>query len=409
MENGSKKSKNRIKTKRRYSGSERRSGYYNHFDFLLLTFVVIISIFGLIMMYSIGGKSKVINQGVFFAIGYALIAFFAFVGTEIPFENFRRFVRAKGRYKHRWANEMFEDLVSIPGIILIVATFLQFLVLVPGIGMEVNGARRWFNLGICTLQPAEITKIAVIIFTAYIGYTRAARLDKIRVIQYFGYVLPAIGAIAIENLSSAIIVAGIAFLVYFVVARNKFIYIAMFVAAFMLIVVYLSMGDDYRGNRYKNWKEVENYDLNSQQAKDSQVLQGLFCIANGGVKGTGFGRGVQKKTLPESGNDMIFAVICEELGLIGAGVLVLIYLAILWRIMIIGKYACSLFQTLVCYGVMAHMGLQVVLNIMVVTNSIPNTGVSLPFVSAGGTATVLQLVEIGFVLMISWSMKHENK
>ena len=144
------------------------------------------------------------------------------------------------------------------------------------------------------------------------------------------------------------------------------------------------------------WRNPEQFE------KGYQTLQGLYAIGSGGLFGQGLGKSIQKLGfLPEAQNDMIFSIICEELGLVGAGLILLLFLLMIWRFFVIATHARDLFGALIAAGAMAHMMIQVILNIAVVTNSIPNTGITLPFVSYGGTSVVFLLIEMGLVLSVS--------
>ena len=145
------------------------------------------------------------------------------------------------------------------------------------------------------------------------------------------------------------------------------------------------------------------------EGKSFQVLQGLYAIGSGGLFGQGLGQSIQKLGfLPESQNDMIFAIICEELGLFGAVSIILIFLFMIFRFMVIANNAPDLFGALLVVGVMGHIAIQVVLNIAVVTNTIPNTGITLPFISYGGTSVLFTMIEMGIVLSVSNRIRLEN-
>jgi len=158
-------------------------------------------------------------------------------------------------------------------------------------------------------------------------------------------------------------------------------------------------------NKLDSWSNLlhpEDYE------KGYQTLQGLYAIGSGGLFGKGLGESMQKLGfIPEAQNDMIFSVICEELGLFGAVCLILLYLLIIWRLMIIANNASDLYGALIVVGIMAHLSIQVLLNIAVVTNTIPNTGVSLPFISYGGTSVLFLLAEMGLALSVAKGIKFE--
>lgn len=154
--------------------------------------------------------------------------------------------------------------------------------------------------------------------------------------------------------------------------------------------------ESYRLERIAIWRDPESYE------KGFQTIQGLYAIGSGGLFGTGLGGSIQKLGfVPEAQNDMIFSIICEELGLVGAGILLLLFLVLIWRFFLVSVHAPDLLGSLIAAGVMGHISIQVILNVAVVTNTIPNTGITLPFVSYGGTSILFLLAEMGLVLGIS--------
>ena len=154
--------------------------------------------------------------------------------------------------------------------------------------------------------------------------------------------------------------------------------------------------ESYRLERIAIWRDPESYE------KGFQTIQGLYAIVSGGLFGTGLGGSIQKLGfVPEAQNDMIFSIICEELGLVGAGILLLLFLVLIWRFFLVSVHAPDLLGSLIAAGVMGHISIQVILNVAVVTNTIPNTGITLPFVSYGGTSILFLLAEMGLVLGIS--------
>ena len=181
-----------------------------------------------------------------------------------------------------------------------------------------------------------------------------------------------------------------------VAAKNKKIYIILLLIGIGMAALYISFGAAFRLERLDIWLNVESH------PKGYQILQGLYAIASGGIFGTGLGESMQKLGfIPESHNDMIFSIICEELGLVGAGIVILMFILLLWRILNTTMYAPDLFTSLICTGIMIHIAAQVVINIAVVTNSIPSTGIPLPFISYGGTSIMILMAEMGLVLGIS--------
>ena len=179
----------------------------------------------------------------------------------------------------------------------------------------------------------------------------------------------------------------------------QFFALGGFGIAFGSIFIYL---ERYRADRIKIWLNPEAYE------KGYQTLQGLYAIGSGGLFGKGLGESMQKLGfIPEAQNDMIFSVICEELGLFGAVCVILLFLLMIWRFMIIANNASDLYGALVVVGIMAHLSIQVILNIAVVTNTIPNTGISLPFISYGGTSVLFLLAEMGLALSVAKGIKFE--
>ena len=163
------------------------------------------------------------------------------------------------------------------------------------------------------------------------------------------------------------------------------------------------MAVPYRRQRLQIWFHPEQYE------KGYQTLQGLYAIGSGGLFGKGLGESMQKLGfLPEAQNDMIFSIICEELGLFGAVCVILLFMLMIWRFMVIANNAKDLSGALIVVGIMAHIAIQVILNIAVVTNSIPNTGVTLPFISYGGTSVAILLTEMGLALSVSRSIRMER-
>ncbi len=213
-----------------------------------------------------------------------------------------------------------------------------------------------------------------------------------------------------KNLSSAIIIMGISVLMVFVASPDykKFIVMGLIALAGAALVVYLAIsvteaaaeGEqvNFRFGRIIAWLDPES----DSQNTGFQTLQGLYAIGSGGIWGKGLGQSIQKLSfIPEAQNDMIFSIICEELGLFGAVAVIVMFIMLLWRMMVIANNASDLFGAMLVVGVMGHIAIQAILNIAVVTNTIPNTGISLPFISYGGSSVMFLLVEIGMVLSVA--------
>jgi len=277
---------------------------------------------------------------------------------------------------------------------------MQTAVLIPGVGIEHNGARRWLNVGV-EFQPSEFTKIGVILFVAYAVYKSRRSLDDFwGFFKLMIYIAPAIVLIGKENLSTAIIVTVIAVGMCFVASKRKKYFILCGLAGFGLAAAYAMIGGGFRAGRITSWLDIENSE------GGYQILQGLYAIASGGITGSGLGQSMQKLGyIPEAYNDMIFAVICEELGIVGAVLVMGAFLVLLWRIVMIACNAPDIFGSMICVGSMIHIAIQVLFNIAVVTNTIPSTGVPLPLISYGGTACAIMMLELGLVLGVSRQIK----
>lgn len=207
--------------------------------------------------------------------------------------------------------------------------------------------------------------------------------------------LPIVGLVGTNNLSTAIIILGIGVVLIFVSDPGYARFIGMGAAGVAVIAVFLA-AESYRLERLAIWRNPEKYE------KGFQTIQGLYAIGSGGIFGRGFGSSLQKLGfVPEAQNDMIFSIICEELGLFGAVCVILLFVLMLWRMMVIANNAKDLYGALLVTGIMSHIAIQVVLNIAVVTNTIPNTGVILPFISYGGTSLVFLMAEMGLALSVS--------
>ena len=262
-------------------------------------------------------------------------------------------------------------------------------------------------------------KPAVIMMVSSAVCSYGTKLKKFRYVMLIciltGGVEAALVFVISNNMSSAIIIFLIAFVQTFVAYPGYKIYVALTgLAAAGVGGIYAwltnmiksgNMTESFRLNRLLVWINPENY----ASDKGFQTVQALYAIGSGGLFGKGLGKSLQKLGyIPESQNDMIFSIICEELGLFGAIFVIIVFGVMLWRIAHVAQNAPDLFGTLLVSGVFAHIAIQVVLNIAVVTNFIPNTGVSLPFISYGGTSEIILLAEIGLVLNVSSKIRLES-
>lgn len=280
--------------------------------------------------------------------------------------------------------------VAAYGLSLVLSLLVLF------IGDEYNGSKRWLSFGPLSFQPSEFAKLAVILFLAWLIEKQGKQMKKMRILLLImASILPIVGLVGACNLSTAIIILGIGVVLVFVASPLYAQFVWLAVSGIGFLAVFLAL-ESYRLERLAIWRNPEAYE------KGYQTLQGLYAIGSGGLFGRGSGESIQKLGfVPEAQNDMIFSIVCEEWGLTGAAFLILLFLILIWRFFVIAVHAKDLFGALIASGAMAHMMIQVILNIAVVTNTIPNTGITLPFVSYGGTSVLFLLTEIGLVLNVS--------
>lgn len=354
----------------------------NRMDDTLAVIVIIFVTFGMVMLYSTSaynGEVKFGDAGYYFKkqlLATALGLFVMYVVSNIDY--------------HYW------EKLALPAYIL--SMVLSALVL--AVGDSYNGSKRWLSLGPLSFQPAEFAKVAVILFLAwYISNNKKKIKSILSLFKVILLVLPIVGLIGTNNLSTAIIILGIAVTLVFVASPSYKQFGALALLGGGFVGIFLSV-EQYRLERLLIWRNPEKYE------KGYQTLQGLYAIGSGGLFGTGFGNSMQKLGfVPEAQNDMIFSIICEELGLVGAGLLLLLFLLMLWRFLIAAHRSTDLFGALIAAGILAHIAIQVILNVAVVTNTIPNTGITLPFISYGGTSVLFLLAEMGLALNVSRSVK----
>ena len=367
---------------------------------------------------------------VLFLLGFGLLMVYS-ASSYVAFRDF-------GNSAYFFKKQITADLLGIVAMIVTVFVPLKWveknkstkyliaalanvvLFLVIPFGIESHGARRWIQIpGIGgSLQPAEITKLLMIVFlaaminsmgNAYISSWKGF-LFCMAMASFSSFLLYALT----DNLSSALIVFMIAFVMCFVASQDfkKYILlVALGLAAAAGVVAYVESNSSvtegsFRLTRVSSWLHPEN----SAETSAHQMLQGLYAIGNGEWFGRGLGQSVQKvSVLPEPQNDMIFAVICEELGIVGAISLMIMFILLIYRMLLIAKNARDRFSFLLVSGVMAHFAIQIILNIAVVTGSIPNTGVSLPFISYGGSSALFLLIEVGLVLNVDRASRAESR
>ena len=285
-----------------------------------------------------------------------------------------------------------------------ITIFLLVLVLV--VGFVGNGAKRWISIGPLTIQPSEIAKLTMLMMLSYYfsEFEEKALSDKKKYIFSHGTLLPGIIMlipillVMLQKHLSCIVILGALGLIMIVISGADLRYISAFCLAGITGISALALFTDYTRERITVWRNPEAYKLTGGW----QTLQGLMAIGSGGIFGTGYTKGVMKHCyVSEPANDMIFAILCEELGLIGALIAILLFAVLTVRAIKVSLRADGVFERLLAFGIAAKLALQALLNIAVVTNSVPNTGISLPFFSYGGSSLIMIFVEMGMLLSIS--------
>ena len=364
-----------------------------HFDYALLFALAFLIGFGLVMIYSASSYSSEIDYGN--SSGYFKKQFISVI-LGVIFMIF----------SYNFDYHKYEGKLAT--IIFGFSLLSMFLLLTP-LGKTVNGARRWINLKFTTVQPAEFVKIGVILLTATVIIMAAKSISKRKqLFKIWGIcgVVPALLVYGISsNLSSAIIILSLAFMLTFIAHpgfKPYLIIAGIITVVVLIIVIYGSTATadtaSWRLNRVFVWLKPEEY----AETTAYQTVQSLYAIGSGGVFGKGLGRSLQKLSyIPEAQNDMIFAIICEELGIFGAILIIGVFVLLLWRLSVIATTARDKFGTLITMGIFFQILIQVFLNIGVATNLIPNTGVTLPFISYGGSSVAILMFEMGIALNVS--------
>ena len=354
-------------------------------DYVLLILVLLLVVFGLVVLYSTSaynGRVKFADPAYylrkqFFATSIGLFSMYLVSCIE-----YRRL------QNYAWIGY---------GIALMLSTAVLF------VGREYNGSKRWLALGPLSFQPSEYAKLAVVVLLAAIVSRNASHMKSWKyMFLVILLILPVVGLVGSNNLSTAIIILGIAVILIFVANPQFLPFLWIGGTGVGFIGIFLSL-ESYRLERLAIWRNPELYE------KGYQTMQGLYAIGSGGLFGVGLGESMQKLGfVPEAQNDMIFSIICEELGLTGAVAVLVIFGLLIWRLMVIATWTKDLFGALLAAGVMGHIMIQVILNVAVVTNTIPNTGITLPFVSYGGTSVVFLLLEMGIALSVSRGVRKEH-
>ena len=393
----SKKTKKKSKTKSR---SRNNIGVKliekpEYYDYNLVAAIILLTCFGLVMLYSTSAYTSTIKYGddMYFFKKQAAISFVCIAGALFI--------------------SMFDYhiLARFTGGLYGVAAGSMVLVRTP-LGTVSNGARRWLRIGPIQFQPAEIAKIAVIVCLSYMIVHMGKKMNSLKACMTLGAMgtfLALLAYVCTDNLSTAIIIFCITVGMIFVAHPKTriFLILAAVAIAFLAILVFVigqsvKETDDFRLNRIIAWLHPEN----ATGTAAYQTIQALYAIGSGGFLGRGLGNSIQKLgSVPEAQNDMIFSIICEELGIVGGVILLLLFGYLLYRLCFIAQNATDLFGSLIVSGIFIHIALQVILNIAVVVNLMPNTGVTLPFISYGGTSIMFLMAEMGLALSVSRQIK----
>lgn len=354
-----------------------------YFDYPMLFLVIFLICFGMVMIYSTSSYKSMMTYGNSYK--WVLKQGLVVLGGAIAI-----FIISRADYRvikgHRSAF-----------LCLGIATFSM--IAVSLVGAAKKGSVRWISVAGFQVQPSEFCKFLIIIYMANELAINASQ-HKLKTLSDHAKILvptlPVIGLVTYQNLSTGLVICAMVGIMTFVVSpRTKELIItaAAFIAG---VVVYLMTANSYRNERFQIWLHPETH------KKGFQTMQALYAIGSGGIFGKGLGQSMQKMGfIPESHNDMIFSIICEELGLFGAVCLILVFAALIWRMLLIAMNADELVGSLLVIGVITHIAMQVFVNIAVVTNTIPPTGIPLPFISYGGSSILSTMIEMGIVLSVS--------
>lgn len=367
-----------------------------YFDYSLLAVLIFLIGFGLLMLYSTSSYSAKMKfgDGMFYLKNqlkaYAVSFIAMWIVSNIDYHWYAKYSKA----------------------IFLAAMVVMALVFVPGVGIEAYGAKRWIKVPLMgQMQPSELMKIAIVLFIpamiCKIG-NKIGRKEGLFCILGLG----AIGAAGVlfltDNLSTAIIVMGMSCIMFFVAHRKTAPFIAIgaamiagvFIVAQVLGKV-LTDSKDFRVRRILAWVNPEMYASEGSY----QSMQALYAIGSGGFFGKGLGNSAQKIIIPEAQNDMILSIICEELGVFGMMIVLILFGILLYRLAFIAQNAKDSYGSLIVTGIFSHIALQVIFNVCVVMNIIPTTGITLPFISYGGTAALFLMIEMGIAFNVSRTIK----
>lgn len=363
----------------------------DYYDYNLLAIVILLTCFGLVMLYSTSAYEAMIETG----------------GDDMSYFRKQALISAGALVLALWGSTIdyhFLARFSVP----LYWVSIGFLIITKFIGREVNGARRWIYFGPISFQPAEMAKLAIILFLPVLIVKMGYKFKDWKapaLVMGFGGLSAGCTYLFTDNLSTAIIILGITAILIFIAhpETKPFLIIAGIGVVLIAIAVWvlINMADgsgSFRIRRIQVWLDPESY----SSLGGYQIMQALYAIGSGGFFGKGLGNSTQKLgALPEAQNDMIFSIICEELGVFGAVLVIMMFIFMLYRLFFIAQNAPDLLGSLIVSGIFVHIALQVVLNIAVVTNLIPTTGITLPFVSYGGTSILFLMAEMALALSVS--------
>lgn len=357
------------------------------FDFLIFIPVFILVLFGVVMILSSSSASAytIFGDTYFFLRSQLFNAFIGFIVLLIAM------------------NIDYKNLRKVAPILLVLAIVFLILVRIPGIGSNIKGSWRWIHLGPLSFQPSEFAKFVIILFFSFSLSKKPNQLSSFK--NFLSYIV-LIGIFSIllilePHLSCTIIIILTTGTILFCAGAKLKHFLITIIPTVIVLIITVAF------NPYMQSRIQTFMGLNSDNLGDSwQISQSLIAIGSGGFLGKGLGRSIQKYLfLPEPQNDFIFSIIAEELGFIGVVFVLLMFSILIWRGIKIAATAEDLFGTLLATGITTIIAIQLILNIAVVTHSIPTTGVSLPFISAGGTSLLFLMGSVGILLNIS---KHAN-
>ena len=354
------------------------------YDFTVLFIVLILVLFGVVMIFSSSyyytmTTERFHNDMFYFLKRQSLWAVLGIIAMifmmNVPYTFWKRFARLA-----YWLSNL-------------------FLLALPFVGTEAGGQKRWLGIGSLSFQPSEFTKIAVILFlSSYVIEHRKELANLKGFLKACCVLLLPVALIAVSNFSSALLVGLMGATILFVASPRVWYFGAAIAGAIPLCAIAILIPQfRYRLTRIQTW-----LDPWADPTKTGfQTIQSLYALASGGLFGLGLGQSRQKTFIPEAYNDIIFAIICEELGIVGAALVILLFAVLIWRGIRIAINARDSYGMLVATGITAVIAFQSIINIGVVTNTIPNTGQPLPFISYGGTSLLFLMAMIGMLLNIS--------